>query len=409
MKVLWITNVELPEAARHFGRNTFLGGWLDYSSRLLAKKDVELHICSKNTDEYDEVCLNDIYYSAFNEENCERVITDIIHKVNPDIIDIWGTEYYHSYIACRCAQKANLLNRTFVSIQGLITYIVDYYNADLDEKVVNRYTLSGIKNHSTIELDRKDMIRRSEYERKCLLLAKNCIGRTVWDHDGVKKINSDIRYYKCNDILRQSFYSDKWEYDKCDKHSIFFSQANYPLKGFHFMLEAGAQIKDKYPDFKIRVLGKGIENSFNSYIRDDSYRRYLRSLIKKYDLYDNIEWLGQLDDKQMVKEYLRCNVFVCASSIENSSNSVSEAMLLGVPVVASDVGGIRSLMEEDKEGMIYPYNDTSLLSSNIIKFFENKDMAINMAENAYIRAKEDHSPDKNTKQLIEIYKSVINS
>ena len=148
MKVLWITNVELPKAASYHNRSTFLGGWLDYSSRLLSK-NVVLHVCSKCDEEYDEILIDDIYYSSFKEDKCEDTIYKIIENIKPDIINIWGTEYYHSYATCKCAEELGLLDRVVVSIQGLISYIVDYYYADIPEWVINKYTLSGIKNNIT--------------------------------------------------------------------------------------------------------------------------------------------------------------------------------------------------------------------------------------------------------------------
>ena len=60
-------------------------------------------------------------------------------------------------------------------------------------------------------------------------------------------------------------------------------------------------------------------------------------LIDKYDLFENIVFCGSLDENSMRDQYLRSHVFISASTIENSPNSVGEAMLLGVPVVTNVV------------------------------------------------------------------------
>ena len=408
MIVLWITNIEVPEVARHFGRDTFIGGWLTNTSKLISeRKEIELHILSKTYEKYDEVSINGSYYSSFIEEQSDYRIPEIIELVKPDIIHIWGTEYYHSYAAIKAAEDKRLIDKTIVSIQGLISYISLYhYYCFLPERIIRKYTLSGIKNNLTIEKERNEMLRLSEYERKTLKTAKACIGRTDWDYSGVKAINKDIDYFKCNEIMRSSFYVYKWEYEKCDCFSVFFSQANYPLKGFHIMLEAAGIIKEQYPSFKIRVLGRKIENSLNSYLRDSAYQRYLRELIDWYDLWDNIAWLGNLSEEEMVEQYLKCNVFVCSSSIENSSNSISEAMLLGVPVVASDVGGVKSLLEDEKEGLIYQSDAPYLLAHNVMRLFEDSSLAMELGLRARERALIDHGPKNNTDRLLEIYKSL---
>ncbi len=57
-----------------------------------------------------------------------------------------------------------------------------------------------------------------------------------------------------------------------------------------------------------------------------------------------IHFLGSLDAEKMKQAYLDANVFVLPSTIENSPNSLGEAMLLGVPCVAADVGGVTDLL-----------------------------------------------------------------
>ena len=60
---------------------------------------------------------------------------------------------------------------------------------------------------------------------------------------------------------------------------------------------------------------------------------------------DQFEFEGFLSAEKMKRLLLESNVFVCPSSIENSPNSLGEAMLLGVPCVASDVGGIADMCD----------------------------------------------------------------
>ena len=99
-------------------------------------------------------------------------------------------------------------------------------------------------------------------------------------------------------------------------------------------------------------------------------------------------------------------MFVCASSIENSSNSIGEAMILGVPVVASDVGGIKSFLSHEKEGLIYHGTADYMLADNIIKIFESKELAIRLGNAAHERAKVFHNVNKNLQALSNIYDEI---
>ena len=66
------------------------------------------------------------------------------------------------------------------------------------------------------------------------------IGRTDWDEACTKEINPKVQYHFCNESLRDSFYSGSWEYQNCEKHSIFMSQAATPIKGLHFYAQSNA-------------------------------------------------------------------------------------------------------------------------------------------------------------------------
>jgi len=407
MKILWITNTELPDAAKHFGKAAVYGGWMHQTAKLLCQDDsIELHVCSMNDSGYDEVEMNGIFYSAFEMSKCEKRISDLISELTPDVIHIWGTEYPHTLKTVECAKDHGCLSKTVISVQGLVSYISRYhYFAFLPYNVINRVTFAEFAVQKNLKQRMKGMYERGEAERKALQLAENCIGRTDWDRSCVRLINPDIRYFDCHEILRESFYKNEWKIEDCNRHSIFFSQTVHPIKGFHIMLEALHILKERYPDVKLRVIGEN-KNDFVSVLKEDSYKKYIKELIKKYDLSDRIEWLGTLQEKEMVREYLRCNTFVCASSIENSSNSVSEAMILGVPTVASDVGGIKSMLKHEEEGILYQADAPYMLAAGISEIFDDDELALRFSKNARARALKDHDVASNMNRLLAIYEQL---
>ena len=88
-----------------------------------------------------------------------------------------------------------------------------------------------------------------------------------------------------------------------------------------------------------------------------AYGKYLKKLIRENQLEEKINMLGRIDAEEMKKQYLSCQVFVCPSVLENSPNSVGEAMLLGVPCVAANVGGIHNILTDGGDGFLYPPGD----------------------------------------------------
>lgn len=77
----------------------------------------------------------------------------------------------------------------------------------------------------------------------------------------------------------------------------------------------------------------------------------------------------------MLERLLKTHVFLLPSAIENSSNSLGEAMLLGMPCVASNSGGTQDILEHKKEGYLYPYTEPAMCAEYISKIFENDELA----------------------------------
>ena len=92
----------------------------------------------------------------------------------------------------------------------------------------------------------------------------------------------------------------------------------------------------------------------------------------------------------MKERYLLSHVFVCPSSLENSPNSLGEAMLLGVPCVASNVGGIPSMMVGGQDGLLFPPGDIEALASSIIEIFDSEAITRVYSRNAKKHAHENH-------------------
>ena len=109
----------------------------------------------------------------------------------------------------------------------------------------------------------------------------------------------------------------------------------------------------------------------------------------------------------MKERYRKAHVFVSPSSIENSPNSVGEAMLLGMPVVASDVGGVRNMLEHGKEGYVYPADAYYMMAYYIGELFENPERAVQMGRQAALRAAHTHHREKNRDRLLEIYEEIV--
>ena len=254
----------------------------------------------------------------------------------------------------------------------------------------------------------KKFVKRGANEVEALKRTEHVTGRTKWDKQSVKEV-STAKYHFMNETLRNSFYEGNWEMEKCEKHSIFMSQGDYPLKGLHFVLQAMPQIVEKFPDTRLYIAGNNLtkSDSLKDIIKISGYGKYLKKLICKNNLQDKVHFLGRLSAGEMKERFLQSNLYICASVLENSPNSLGEAMLLGVPCIASETGGIPSVFEKDVDGLLFEPGNVEDLAEKIVYLFSGPDKMCEYAVHAKEHAKVTHNPDENYRRLLEIYREIV--
>lgn len=422
LRVLWLSNVLLPDMAKYLHKPIpNCGGWLVGASEELKNQiDMQLAIAFPLTQGDDIISgvADGITYYGFSQripnptkynKDLEVLFESIIREWNPDVIHIWGTEFPHTLTMVYACKKLGLQEKIIISIQGLCSVIAKHYFSDLPLKIIKRHTFRDLVFQDSIYQQKQKFEKRGKFEREALSQVSHVIGRTTWDRACSMQINSSLKYHHCNETLRNSFYKNYWELVNCEKHSIFISQAYYPIKGAHFMLEALALIIKKYPDAKLYIADDDIlrKDTWKARMKKTSYAKYIGEQIEHYKLCDNVFFTGGLDEEQMCQRFLKANVFVCPSSIENSPNSLGEAMLLGVPCVASDVGGISDMLIHQKEGFLYPSDAPYMLAHYVCEIFANEDRALSLSENGKSHALRIYNKEKNVRILMEIYNQIF--
>ena len=340
-------------------------------------------------------------------ETLRKLFGDILHEYQPEIVHVFGTEYPHTMAMLQAGEDLGIINRIVVSIQGMVSVYARHYYAGLPFREVHMCSLRDLIKRANVYWSAKEFEKRGKYEIEAIQKCKNVIGRTDWDKACTSQINSSARYFHCNETLRGSFYDHKWNLDKCTRQALFVSQWYNPIKGFHHILEAVSILVRKFPDIHIYTTNQSpIGQSYRQFLRESHYAKYICKLIRNFGLEKHISFLGSLNEQRMCEEFLKAHVFVSASSIENSPNSVGEAMLLGVPTVSTDVGGVKNMLNHGSEGFIYPFNEPYMLAYYIEKIFEDDELAINLSQNANQHASTTHNREINRVRTCEIYMKV---
>lgn len=426
MKVLWICNIMIPAIARQLGvsysnREGWLSGLLDRVAQEKGRNRIELGIAFPVEESMGNFQRNmqlgessscrcygfvenldtpEIYDAAL-----EGRFQEILQDFEPDIVHIFGTEFPHTLA---CVRVFGRPERTVISIQGLCSCIAEEYMADLPVKVQRQATLRDRVRKDSLKQQQKKFKKRGEHEKEALRMTGHVAGRTDFDRTQAFKINPSAEYHYLNETLRSIFYHDRWKRTACQPYRIFVSQGDYPLKGLHYLLQAMPRVLEQFPETQIYVAGSNIidKATWKERMKLSAYGKYLRKLIREKHLTDKVTMLGRLSAEEMKSQLLQSHLFVLPSALENSPNSLGEAMLLGVPCVAADVGGVHNLLTDGGDGMLYPAGDVEALADRILEIFTKEAIVERFSDNARKHARVNHDAEQNYYRLIHIYREM---
>lgn len=424
MRVLWVCNIMLPRVAKSLGleasnKEGWLTGLLDHLLCQGKKEGMVIGVCfpvAQTEDglrgEADGLVYYGFYEDVAHEERYDEALETRMQQIaedfQPDVVHIFGTEFAHSLAMVKALQAPE---KILVGLQGVCYRCAQVYTAGLPDRIVNRSLFRDFLKRDNIRQQQEKFVRRGEREKELLQLAGHVTGRTAFDKESAFAVNPSLTYHFMNETLRAPFYQGEWNYARCEKHSLFLSQGNYPLKGLHIVLEAAALLVESYSDIRIYVAGDVITaySTWKEKLKIGSYGKYLLECIRTWQLEERICFLGRMNAEEMKKRYLQSNAYVSASILENSPNSVGEAMLLGVPVISSDGGGVSSMLTPQKQGWLFAAGQARELAACVTEVFELGEQAERIGRAAAKRARRTHDGEENERRLLEIYHTIAKS
>lgn len=140
-------------------------------------------------------------------------------------------------------------------------------------------------------------------------------------------------------------------------------------------------------------------------IGDGPYRNFLKSFIKSLKLEDYFHFEGHVNSKSKIKDfYDKSDIFILPSYYEGSPTALIEAMSCGLPCIATDVGGIPELINNNN-GILISKKDYLGLAKAILRVHDNKDLREKMGKNAEKFIKMNYDWDVILSKMIDIYKA----
>ena len=168
-----------------------------------------------------------------------------------------------------------------------------------------------------------------------------------------------------------------------------------PIKNVQLLVEAMALVRQRVRDAHLLIVGDGPE------------RERIRTRAVALGISDALTLVGSLPQRETPSYYRAADVFALSSDFDNSPNAVLEAMASGLPVVATDVGGVREFIPDDAGGAVVPHRDPAALASAIERYLARSADARNAGAVNRRRAAADYSWRSSAERLLDVYRLAI--
>jgi glycosyltransferase involved in cell wall biosynthesis len=402
MRILWFANT--PSLAEEVLSNKpTSGGWIKSLDKFLQDK-VELHVAfhyheKKDSFKHGNTSYHPIYAPFSKIDLIKNLyfrtrvfdtefINDykkIIDTVNPDIVHIHGTENSFGCIS-------TFTNKPLViSVQGIVDLI---YMKEINTLNSSLF-LSWDKKRSIMKF--ADM---AKLERKYLQNFKYVISKSDWNTDVIRVVSPAAKVFRLDNVMRNIFYDLTWDSKQLNQDKVIISttlSGGY-LKGLDVIIEAITLLHKSGLNFEWRIAGIDKNTS--------TWKAIFKT--KNFDFpIDKIKLMGRLNENQIAHLLLNSALYATASRIENSPNNLNEALMLGIPCVASFVGGTSTFINHNVDGYLFQDGDAYAMAGGILRILFNKDNSIAMGVLARERALKRHDKNRVLSTQMEIYQSIL--
>lgn len=325
----------------------------------------------------------------------DSIVDSIILDFCPDIIQLFGLETSFGSIL------VNVKNvPVVVHIQGICTAIIDkYFPIGMSPKMI--WWHSSIRD-KLFFVTANDLFvkykQRAKVERFNYRNYKYYLGRTEWDFSVSRLLSPSSHYYKSDEMLRSDFYEKKWNYKERDRVVLSTTMNGDIYKGLDTILKTAKLLNHSNLNFEWNIYG--ITDEF-------SLKKVFERILHLNYAENNVYFRGKKNANELVQYLLDSTFYVHPSHIDNSPNALCEAMMVGVPCIASYVGGIPTLLTDKKNGFLVPDADSYELAYVIVSNYNNREFLNYISANAQSDARHRHNREQIISQLTGAYQAII--
>jgi glycosyltransferase involved in cell wall biosynthesis len=179
-----------------------------------------------------------------------------------------------------------------------------------------------------------------------------------------------------------------------DTSTVLFFGRIHEYKGLAFLLDAAPKVRERIPQVRFVIAGDGDLRPYSSKLSD-------ASLFEVHNCY--------IPDDEVASFFQRATLLALPYIEASESGVLHIAFSLGLPVVATSVGGIPDAIEHGQTGLLIPPRNAEALAEAIVKLLEDAEARERMARNARAVADAEHGWDDAAQRLVRVYESVTHS
>jgi glycosyltransferase involved in cell wall biosynthesis len=417
MKVLWFTNTpSLYDQGKH---HYYGGGWIESLEEIVrTRSEIDLGVSFFHNSDSEKVKKKDVVYYPIKRQSgrknlfkavlknwrgeiehneCQKIFLNIIDDFRPDVIQIFGTEGPFALIQDLTDVPV------LVHLQGLINpYLNTYFPIGYSrfDFIFNRtFFFKNLIGISPV-FGYKRFKAQAEREKCILAHIKYVCGRTDWDRQVAVVFNPKIKYFHIDEVLRPVFYKEHplTKENKSNKFVILSTISSTIYKGIDVILKTAKKLTEiNSINFEWQIIGLDASSNFLQFFEQKTGVNHQTV---------NITLMGKMSPDKIVNQMLGADIFVHPSYIDNSPNSVCEAQMLGIPVIACHVGGLNSLITHNESGILVPSNGVFELVYYLKLINENPELKHRLAQKGKENALKRHDKLKIVDNLISVYREI---
>ncbi len=267
----------------------------------------------------------------------------------------------------------------------IITTEHDPFKLSLVKNIFKKHTLKSVKKIITVSKNNAQILKKlyPKHNQKISVI-HNGIDTTWWKSQLLRFTENDLK-----EIKEKVFHAKK------DTLIIATIAELHERKGLKYLIKAMPELVKKFPNVKLIIIGEGPQ------------RKELEQLVKKLDMQANIELLGRQNDIPFLLK--SSNIFALPSRREAFGLVNAEAMICGLPVVATKVGGIPEIVADEKTGILVKPEDEKELEQALETLIKSSDKRERMGTAGHELVLKEFDAKKMAEEYEKIYKKEISS